>query len=49
MKVEVIKRYVERDNKNICEVGRTLDYSEQRAKELISGGHVKVQSKKTEG
>ncbi len=48
MKVEVIKRYVDRDNKNNCEVGMILDYSEQRAKELLSSGYVKMQSKKME-
>lgn len=46
MKVEVIKRYVDRDNKNVCEVGMTLDYSEPRAKELVSGGYVKAVSAK---
>lgn len=49
MRVEVTKRYVDRDNKNLCEVGKVLDYSEPRANELISGGYAKeVQAKKIE-
>ena len=46
MNVEVIKRYVDRDNKNLCEVGKVLDYSEARAKELISSGYVKAAQQK---
>lgn len=49
MKVEVIRRYVDRDSKKLCEVGKELNYSEPRAEELISGGYVKAaQGKKYE-
>lgn len=49
MKAEVIKQYVDRDSKSLCEPGKVLDYSDQRAEELISGGYVKaVPSKKQE-
>ncbi len=40
MKVKVIKRYVDRFTKEKREVGKTYDYGEERAKELISGGYV---------
>lgn len=42
MKVEVIKRFVDRDSKSLCEVGKILDYSESRVQELIDGGYVKT-------
>lgn len=42
MKVQVIKQYVDRNSKSLCEPGKELDYSDQRAEELISGGYVKA-------
>lgn len=41
MKVEVTKRFVDRNTKEMRKVGEIHDYSEERAKELIKNGFVK--------
>ena len=41
MKVEVVKRYVDKETKWLMEEGMKAEYSAERAKELISGGYVK--------
>lgn len=46
MKVEVIKRYVDRDTKDIMEIKTKHDYPDERADELISEGYVIAISEK---
>lgn len=41
MKVEVTKRFVDRNTKEMRKVGEIHDYNEERAKELIKNGFVK--------
>ena len=48
MKVEVVKRYVDRGTREICEVGSKLDYPDSRARELIDDGYAKSVSLKSE-
>ena len=40
MKVKVTKRFVDRDNKELKEVGKTYDYSKERADELKRNKYV---------
>lgn len=40
MKVKVIKRYVDKNSKQMMEVGMTKDYPKERAIELIKSGRV---------
>ena len=40
MKVKVIIRYVDRETRKMHDVGEVLEYSKERAEELIKAGHV---------
>lgn len=39
MKVKVAKRFVDKNTKEMREVGKVYEYSDERAKELINGGY----------
>lgn len=52
MKVKVVKRFVDKNTKEIREVGKVHEYSDKRAKELIDGGYAekaKAENTKKEG
>ena len=40
MKIKVIKAFVDKDTLDYCEIGKTLDISPERAKELRDSGYV---------
>lgn len=45
MKVKVIQRFNDRVTKERREVGKTYEYSAERAKELEKAGYVKLETK----
>lgn len=52
MKVKVVKRFVDKNTKEMREVGKVYEYPEKRAKELIDGGYAeeaKAANTKKEG
>lgn len=50
MKVKVIKRYVDKHTKELMEVDSIVEYTKERANELIKNGYCKAvkEPKKTE-
>lgn len=52
MKVKVVKRFVDKNTKEMREIGKVYEYTDKRAKELIDGGYAeeaKAANTKKEG
>ena len=52
MKVKVVKRFVDKNTKEMREVGKVYEYSAERARELINSGYAekaKAENTKKEG